>query len=132
MHRCTRQDLECGVESRDRLKHYADGKEWVCQAHGTDRYGRVLASCYVGGTEIQRWMVVNGWALSFVRYSHQYDSEQDAARAARTGLWGGAFIAPWDWRHREQHTEILGSLSVPLGAQAVLLRNGRPPLLRRD
>jgi endonuclease YncB( thermonuclease family) len=111
----------CGIESRDRLKQYAEGKEWVCQAHGADKYRRVLATCSVGGTDDQHWMVLNGWALSFVRYSHQYDAEQDAARAASAGLWSGAFIAPWDWRQRKPKTEILGAVSVPTDAQSLLL-----------
>jgi hypothetical protein len=66
-------------------------------------------------------MVRNGWALSFVRYSHAYDADQAGARAARAGLWAGAFIAPWDWRHRGRSTEILGAISVPIDAQKILL-----------
>ena len=33
----------------------------------------------------------------------------------------GAFIAPWDWRHRNTKTVILGAFSVPIAAQAMLL-----------
>jgi hypothetical protein len=33
----------------------------------------------------------------------------------------GAFIAPWDWRHRNKETVILGAATVPLDAQAILL-----------
>jgi hypothetical protein len=31
------------------------------------------------------------------------------------------FFAPWDWRHRDRDTVILGALSVPVTAQAELL-----------
>jgi endonuclease YncB( thermonuclease family) len=99
------QRWTCGIEACDQLKRYADGKRWICKGDHTDRYGRVLASCNVEGTDIQRWLVQNGWALSFTRYSHEYDAEQDAARAAKAGLWSGAFIAPWDWRHRARDAE---------------------------
>jgi hypothetical protein len=58
-------------------------------------------------------MVRSGWALSFVRYSHDYDREEEAAREAKAGLWAGAFIAPWDWRHRNKATVVLGALKVP-------------------
>jgi hypothetical protein len=44
-------------------------------------------------------------ALSFVRYSHQYDADE---RAAQDGLSSGAFIAPWDWRSRSSGTMIHG------------------------
>ena len=43
------------------------------------------------------------------------------AREARAGLWSGAFIAPWDWRHRNKATIILGAASVPVNAQTILL-----------
>ena len=33
----------------------------------------------------------------------------------------GAFIAPWDWRHRNDKTVILAAFSVPSDAQAILL-----------
>jgi hypothetical protein len=66
-------------------------------------------------------MVRSGWALSFVRYSHAYDADEAAARDAGAGLWSGSFIAPWDWRHRNKTTIILGRASVPVNAQTILL-----------
>ena len=33
----------------------------------------------------------------------------------------GAFIAPWDWRHRDKGTTVLGPLFVPITAQKQLL-----------
>jgi hypothetical protein len=65
-------------------------------------------------------MVRSGWALSFVRYSHAYDADEVAARENRAGLWSGSFIAPWDWRHRNKTTIILGAASVPVNAQTIL------------
>jgi endonuclease YncB( thermonuclease family) len=111
----------CGIEARDQLKQKAGGKSWTCHAHGTDRYGRALATCDVDGENIQRWLVQNGWALSFVRYSHRYDADQEKAREIKAGLWAGAFIAPWDWRHRSKETLIRGAISVPVNSQSILL-----------
>jgi hypothetical protein len=66
-------------------------------------------------------MVRSGFALSFVRYSHDYDRDESVAREAKVGLWAGAFIAPWDWRHRNEATVVLGALGVPVDAQKTLL-----------
>jgi hypothetical protein len=66
-------------------------------------------------------MVREGLALDYVRYSHEYIGEEITAREQRRGMWAGAFIAPWDWRHRDKDTIILGALSVPVTAQAELL-----------
>jgi endonuclease YncB( thermonuclease family) len=112
----------CGIEARDRLIQKAgSGKIWTCHTNSVDRYGRALASCEVEGLNINRWLVQTGWALSFVRYSHKYDSDERAARDAKAGLWSGAFIAPWDWRSRTKNTVILGGVSVPKDAQHILL-----------
>jgi Sel1 repeat len=46
---------------------------------------------------------------------------EENARLQQRGLWQGAFIAPWDWRHRNNKTVILGALSVPIDAQKMLL-----------
>jgi hypothetical protein len=56
-----------------------------------------------------------------VKYSSAYRQVEEKARTNQRGLWQGAFIAPWDWRHRNNNTLILGAFSVPINAQAMLL-----------
>jgi endonuclease YncB( thermonuclease family) len=116
------QPAECGKGVRDRLKEKSAGRPWTCKVQGRDIYSRSLARCYVGGEDIQKWLVRSGFALSYKHYSHDYDADEEAAREAHAGLWSGAFIAPWDWRHRNTSTEILGAVSVPIDAQKMLLR----------
>jgi endonuclease YncB( thermonuclease family) len=110
----------CGVAARDQLIRFSDGRGWDCDIRGTDRYGRSLGKCFVEGEDISQWMVRSGWALSFVRYSHEYDPDEAQARETRVGLWSGAFIAPWEWRSRNKTTIILGAASVPPNAQTLL------------
>src|SRR5262245_11704772 len=85
----------CGVEARDQLIRKAGSKLWTWRTNSIDRYSRALAACEVEGADINRWLVREGWAMSFVRYSHIYDADERAARQAQVGLWSGAFIAPW-------------------------------------
>ena len=65
-------------------------------------------------------MVRQGWALAYAKYSTAYLPEEKEARAAERGIWRGAFIAPWDWRHREHDAIVLGATSVPINARAEL------------
>jgi endonuclease YncB( thermonuclease family) len=65
----------CGVTTRDELIKYSAGRSWDCDLVGTDRYGRALGKCFVEGGDVSAWMVRSGWALSFVRYSHEYDRD---------------------------------------------------------
>jgi endonuclease YncB( thermonuclease family) len=111
----------CGAAARDELIKHADNKSWTCHVNRVDRRGRSVAHCEVDGEDIQKWMVKSGWALSYVRVSHDYDADEQAAREAKAGMWQGAFIAPWDWRVRNKKTVILGAAKTPPNANAILL-----------
>jgi endonuclease YncB( thermonuclease family) len=110
----------CGIAARDRLSTHVAGRNTSCVAHGEDRYGRTLAICSTADENLNAWMVREGLALAYVKYSREYVGDEAAARELRKGMWAGAFIAPWDWRHRDSRTSILGALSVPSTAQAQL------------
>jgi endonuclease YncB( thermonuclease family) len=111
----------CGIAARDRLIEHVNGRRIECVPSGSDHYGRTLAVCKIGEESLNAWMVHEGWAMAFVKYSTAYLSDEEQARRAQRGLWGGAFIAPWDWRHRDRGTEIRGALVVPITAQTILL-----------
>jgi len=111
----------CGVAARDELIKHAGNRSWTCHARFIDRRGRTVARCEVGGEDIQKWLVANGWALAYIRRSHDYEADEKAAREARAGMWKGAFIAPWDWRVRNKKTPILGATKAPENANAILL-----------
>jgi endonuclease YncB( thermonuclease family) len=118
----------CGVAARDELVKHAGGKSWTCHVRQTDRRGRQIARCEVDGEDIQKWMVKSGWALAYVRFSHDYDADEKAARDAKAGMWQGAFIAPWDWRVRNKKTTILGSAKPPDNASTILLASASGPV----
>src|ERR1700681_604199 len=111
----------CGAAARDELAKHAENKSWTCHVRQTDRRGRLISRCEVDGEDIQKWLVRNGWALSYARFSHDYDEDEKAAREAKAGMWQGAFIAPWDWRVRNKKTAILGAAKAPDNAHAILL-----------
>jgi endonuclease YncB( thermonuclease family) len=111
----------CGVAARDELIKHVESKPWTCHVNRTDRRGRSIALCEVDGEDIQKWLVKSGWALAYVRFSHDYEADEKAAREAKAGMWQGAFIAPWDWRIRNKKTAILGAAKPPENAHAILL-----------
>ncbi|MCG6205322.1 thermonuclease family protein [Rhodopseudomonas sp. HC1] len=117
----------CGVAARDALAAHVGNKNWTCSVLRTEKKVSV-AKCMVDGEDIQQWMVKNGWALSYTRYSHAYDADEKAARAARVGLWQGAFIAPRDWRVRNSKTVILGATRPPKNARRILLASASGPV----
>jgi endonuclease YncB( thermonuclease family) len=61
----------------------------TCEPSGPpDRYGRTVARCSVGDENLNAWLVVNGWARDWPRYSRgRYASAEAEARAAQRGVW---------------------------------------------
>jgi endonuclease YncB( thermonuclease family) len=111
----------CGIDARDQLVAHIAGRDINCTSHGIDAYRRTLATCYLAGEDLNAWLVQQGWALAYVKYSSAYGQAEEEARTNQRGIWQGAFIAPWDWRHRNNKTVILGAFSVPINSQAMLL-----------
>jgi endonuclease YncB( thermonuclease family) len=110
----------CGIDVRDRLVAHIAGRKVACTTSGIDAYKRTLATCRIMDEDLNGWMVQEGWALAYAKYSSVYVRAEEDARAQQRGLWQGAFIAPWDWRHRNSNTIILGALSVPINTQSML------------
>jgi endonuclease YncB( thermonuclease family) len=90
----------CGrAATRELIDHLA-GRPLKCESAGLDRYRRVLAVCALpDGSDVNAWLVQQGWALAY-GYSSPYRAEEAQAHAARRGIWAGSFMPPWEWRHR--------------------------------
>ena len=67
-----------------------------------DRYKRTIAVCFKGDTNLNAWMVSQGWAVAFRKYGIDYIRQEDEARLARRGIWAGSFEMPWDLRARNK------------------------------
>ncbi len=88
----------CGRDATRALEGMAGGRSVRCAVRDTDRHRRAVAVCRLGGRDLNAWMVLNGHALAYRRYSRDYISLETEARAGRRGMWRGTFEAPWDWR----------------------------------
>jgi endonuclease YncB( thermonuclease family) len=111
----------CGLEARKRLQSFSGGRTWLCRLTGEVTYDRQVGSCTIDGEDVGRWLVREGWALAFKRYSQMYVRDEIFARKRQKGLWSGAFVAPWDWRHRSHETLVLGAFFVQNDAQRKLI-----------
>lgn len=89
----------CGRRATQALARRIGRSPVACDERDRDDYGRVVAVCRAGGMSLNRWMVAQGWALAYRRYSWNYVGEERAAKRARRGIWRGDFVKPWRWRH---------------------------------
>lgn len=97
---CSRngQSWSCGLAAADQLSQLVSGQQVNCAKVGSDRYGRALGQCSVGGTDINRYMVATGFALAYRRYSLTYASAEETAKAFRRGIWSSQFEMPDQYR----------------------------------
>jgi endonuclease YncB( thermonuclease family) len=94
----------CGRMATASLKDAVAGQTITCKGGKRDRYGRLIAICFLGQADLNAQMVRDGWALAYRRYALDYVADEMEARAQGRGLWQGPFTAPWEWRQTAQNT----------------------------
>ena len=90
----------CGKEATTALKKIISMNKIECLGKNKDRYKRLIAVCYFQKININAYMVKEGWALAYRRYSKDYVDQEREAKDNLRGIWSGDFIPPWDWRKR--------------------------------
>jgi endonuclease YncB( thermonuclease family) len=88
----------CGQQAGESLRDLIGVSSVTCLPVDEDRYRRVVAICYTDGKDLNRWMVQQGFAYAYRRYSRGYEPDEDLARNSRTGFWAGTFRNPADYR----------------------------------
>ena len=89
----------CGLSAREALKEAIGSRPVRCEGSQRDRYGRLIAVCFdAAGTDLNGWLVTQGWTLAYRRYSKQYVPQEETAQNTRRGVWAGHFVKPWQWR----------------------------------
>ena len=94
-------EYPCGRQAAQALDEFlAASRPLYCSFVDRDRYGRLVGDCYRADRQnVQTWLVEQGLALDWPRYSNgAFATKQASAKAARRGLWQGHFDQPWDWR----------------------------------
>lgn len=92
------QAWQCGRAAANALADWIGERTTICEQKDIDRYKRIVGRCVVGGTDVSAWLVENGWALAFRRYSLDYVTHEDRAKRMRSGIWASEFMPPWEWR----------------------------------
>ncbi|MCI0429774.1 MAG: thermonuclease family protein [Rhodospirillales bacterium] len=108
----------CGQAAHLALATRVNGKVLRCEQLDYDmRNKRPVARCFVDNLDVGGWMVAQGLAVAYRRYSAMYADEEARAKAARVGIWQGDFVAPEQWRQ---------------GARLAAEGTGSPTVLLRD
>ncbi len=84
----------CGTWVTEQVRAAFGGQRAVCEQTDTDRYGRTVARCTVGGADMGARIVAEGWAMAYRRYGMDYDLDEKSAAVAGRGIWSGGVEAP--------------------------------------
>ena len=101
----------CGRLAAEQLNKLIGDQSAHCEDHGADTVhkNRRIGRCFArDGTDINRWLVQQGWAINFEPYAKgRFKSDEDEARAGQFGVWKGCFVAPQDFRRWNSKTAAL-------------------------
>jgi endonuclease YncB( thermonuclease family) len=102
---CTRPNGEqwrCGQQAANALSEKIGQRNVRCDGKKRDRWGRLIAVCYLGSQDLNAWLVRRGLAVAYRKHSKDYVSQEARARKAKIGVWSGTFDMPWDWRKAQR------------------------------
>ena len=92
------EDYLCGQKSTEALIKKINNQKITCKISDVDYFKRLIGECYKRKTNLNAWLVSNGHAVAFRKYSKKYVSEEIFAKQEKKGMWQGKFEMPWDYR----------------------------------
>ena len=92
--------VACGKISRDLLIEKVTNNKISCTDEGKDFYGRVLGECFVNGESLSAYLVREGFAFAYRKYSNKYIEDEEYAKFNKLGMWSMEFQYPWDYRRK--------------------------------
>ena len=90
----------CGIEARKLLIEKIGKNKVQCIREGKDQYKRTLAECFVNNKSISKYLVREGYAFAYRRYSKKFIDDENFAKNNKNGLWSMNFEYPWDYRKK--------------------------------
>jgi endonuclease YncB( thermonuclease family) len=92
--------IYCGIQARQLLINKIGKNKVNCVKEGKDQYKRTLAECFVNDLSLSRFLVREGYAFAYRKYSKKFIIDEDFARKNKIGMWSMQFEYPWDWRKK--------------------------------
>ena len=99
-----KKKILCGHQAKKKLTQKIGNNTVKCLLEKKkDIYNRILAECFIKDESLSVYMVKNGYAFDYPRYSKKKYSEfQEFAKKNKLGLWNTKFEYPWIWRKKNK------------------------------
>ena len=92
--------IKCGILAKELLISMIGNNKVKCVNEDVDRYKRILAECFVNNQSLSKYLVREGYAFAYRKYSTKYIPEEDYAKKNKKGMWSMTFEYPWDYRRK--------------------------------
>ena len=92
------KEVLCGLLAKNALIDKINNSPVTCKIEEVDRYKRLVAECFVREESLSKFLVKNGYALAYRRYSMKFVDDENYAKENKLGLWSMTFEYPWDYR----------------------------------
>ena len=115
---------QCGKDAGNILSDLINHRPVTCEERDKDRYGRIVAVCNAGGEDLNAWMVLQGLAVAYRRYSLDYVDQEADAQLARRGVWATRFVLPWEWRRGKRLSQSAANENQPCRIKGNISRSG--------
>ena len=92
--------IYCGIQAKQLLIDKIGKDKVICVREGKDQYKRTLAECFVNDLSLSRYLVREGYAFAYRKYSKKFINDEDFAKKNNMGMWSMNFEYPWDWRKK--------------------------------
>ena len=92
------QKVFCGMFAKMLLVKKIGNEIPECIKEGKDTYKRTLAECFVNSESLSSFLVRNGYAFAYIKYSKKFIKDEKFAKTNKLGMWSMKFKYPWDFR----------------------------------
>jgi len=94
------ETIKCGIQAKELLINKIGNNKVKCIKNGLDKYNRILAECFVNNQSLSKYLVREGYAFAYRKYSTKYVQDEDYAKKNKKGMWAMTFEYPWDYRRK--------------------------------
>jgi endonuclease YncB( thermonuclease family) len=100
---------DCGIAARNNLIAKINNNVITCKAEKKDLYNRYIATCFLEDEDLNMWMVLNGYATAYSKYSKVYLPAEVEAKENKVGIWSSSFQNPAEYRKAKKQPKVKGS-----------------------
>jgi len=93
-------EFKCGEFSKNLLIKKIANQKVSCIRESKDQYGRTLAECFVGKDSLSSYLVQEGYAFAYRKYSDKFIADEEYAQSKGNGMWSMEFLFPWDFKKK--------------------------------